>query len=424
MKRLSLLIFAACLMAVGLGSGCLIADGNQDQCCSQHEVCETYCDPYGNCSKDCWFEQTCTDTCGGSGGEGSGTFCYSDVECGNSEVCVNNGCAPPNTDQRGDAGLCQACETNVDCAGDGSICVGLAGTGGGATPLVCATTCSGNADCAANFECVTIGEGINVNSYCLPVPDQSDVRSCSNTPDLECTTAADCGPAESCVGNKCETPDDVECTSTDDCSAGEVCHQYECVADNTPECATRSDCATGEVCVDGTCEGGTESCVFNEECSGEAMCVNGSCYSTCSADSDCGRLEHCRQGLCQPTECRGTSDCAGDEVCVDATCKPGCDPATSGQCAPGFVCTDYGYCDRDPNVDCRSNAECARQEICVEGSCQVPCTCNQDCPGGQVCDIDAGTCYDPGAEAPQTCETTCDCPSGQQCNASGECVAG
>lgn len=420
MKRLVWILMAAAVMAVGL-SGCLIADGNSSgECCYQYEVCDTYCDPYGNCTRDCWFEESCPATCDSGGTDSNnqnGDFCYSDVDCSGEDVCVNNSCQRPDTSQRGTAGLCQACETNSDCVDPNALCIELQRDGGPAE-RVCTTPCDGG--CPNGFECV----GIDGSNQCLPEANSADVRTCADAPNLECVTASDCAAGESCVNNKCEAPDTAECTADGDCGAGEVCDRQECVPDSGAECTTRSDCASGEVCVDGVCEGGTQSCVFNNECD-DGLCVDGQCYSSCSTDDECGRLEHCRQGVCRATECRGTSDCAGDEVCVDATCKPACSPdASTDTCGAGYVCTDYGYCDRDPNVECRSNAECSRDEVCLEGECRAACTCNQDCDSGTICDTGTNTCVDDGGNTPTSCQTSCDCPSGQQCSDSGECVAG
>ncbi len=419
MKRFAWMIIAAGLMAVGLGSGCLVTNGNSSHadCCYEYQRCETYCDPFGNCSKDCWYENSCPDSCATSTGGSEPSYCYSDVDCPDGQVCVNNTCHQADTTQRGNAGLCQACETNADCADPNALCVRL-GEQGTVGETVCTTPCGSG--CPNGFECVSI----DGSAQCLPAVNDQNVRTCASAPSLECVTARDCQVGESCVNNHCQAPTTEECAADNDCSPGEACQNGTCVADNQPECTTRSDCASGEVCVSGQCQQGTQSCVFNSECSGDGLCVDGTCYASCSADSDCGNYEHCRQGVCRRTECRGTSDCAGDEICVDAACKPACDPsASTDTCAAGYVCTQNGFCDRDPNVECRSNAECSRDEICDGGTCKVPCECNQDCPTGQVCDLDNGTCKDPGANAPTTCETTCDCPSGQQCS-NGACVNG
>lgn len=420
MKRLYGLILTLLMLAFGFGTGCLVADGYEEQgdCCVNFERCETWHDPFGNSDQSCWFETSCSQSCeaGTDEPDQPGDFCYNDSDCPGDDLCLRNECRPPDTTERGDAGLCQACETNADCADPDALCVRLGpAEGGGET--ICGQPCDGG--CPDGFECAQIGHA----SQCLPTPDAQNQRSCQGAPELECVRAGDCDAGESCVNNRCEAPDDAECKEGSDCPSGEECRQGACVERDAPECITRNDCSTGQVCVDGECSGGQESCVFNEECPDEAMCVDGTCFSACAEDAECGAYEHCRQGLCQPTECSGTADCGGGEVCVDAMCKPACEPNTSTEaCGPGYSCTEHGFCDRDPEVECRSNAECLRAEICVEGSCEAPCTCNQDCADGQVCDLDSGTCEDPGADAPLTCETTCDCASGAQCNNSGECV--
>jgi hypothetical protein len=424
MKRFAWTIITACLMAVGLGSGCLITDGSSTagECCYQYETCETYCDPYGNCEDECWFQESCPTTCdsGGTTNNGDnnqgGDFCYSDAECSGDDICVGNSCERPDTAERGTAGICQACETKSDCVDPNALCVQLRNDDSGPAERVCTAPCGSDSDCPSGFECSNIGG----STQCLPEPNANNVRTCESAPDLECVTARDCAAGESCVNNECEAPDTAECGADADCGSGEVCDRQECVPEGTEnECTTRSDCASGQVCTNGTCEGGTESCVFNNECSEEGLCVNGNCFSACSQDDDCGNLEHCRQGICRTTECNGTSDCAGDEMCIDATCMPACE--SSGDCDSGYVCTEHGYCDRDPNVECRSGAECSRDEVCYKETCRAACTCNQDCSTGEICDMESNTCVDDGGEPPTTCEDTCDCPSGLQCNDSGQC---
>jgi len=423
MKRVYWMIFLVAMFAFGFGSGCLITDGNSagGDCCVNYEKCETVCDFTGNCRQSCWFEELCSDTCGGEagepGGEDSLDFCYHDGDCAGAEICVNNLCRVPTTTERGEAGLCQACQTNSDCADPDALCV-LLGDEDAGGETVCTTPCGSG--CGEGFECKTIAG----SSQCLPKADANGVRSCANVPELECVTARDCAAGESCVNNECEAPETAECSASNPCASGETCRLGECVEDNAPECADRNDCATGQTCEAGACVGGDETCVFNSECAEGAMCVNGKCFSDCSVDEECGRYEYCRQGLCQPSECSGTQDCAGDEVCVDAICQPACDPNTSSDsCGEGYICADGGFCDRDPNVECRTSAECLRAEICIEGQCESPCTCNTDCAGGEVCNLDSGTCEVPADGGPESCDSVCDCVSGEQCVAN-ECVAG
>lgn len=423
MKRVYWMIFTVALFALAFGSGCLITDGNSaaGDCCVNYEQCETYCDFTGSCRQNCWFEESCTETCDGDSSTGDDgdapEFCYNDGDCPGPDICIDNQCKRPDTTERGDAGLCQACETNSNCVDPDALCVRLGDEAGGGE-TVCSAPCGSG--CADGFECVNIAG----SSQCLPKVNAQNVRTCADIPTFECVVARDCATGESCVNNKCEAPETAECSANKPCASGEVCRLGECVADDAPECTSRNDCATGQTCDDGECVGGNETCVFNKDCADNAMCVNGTCFSDCSADDQCGRYEYCRQGLCQPQECNGTSDCAGDEVCVAAICEPACEPNTSDEvCADGYLCTDGGFCDRDPNVECRTSAECLRAEICLDGQCESPCDCNTDCGSGEVCNLDQGTCEVPADGGPDTCESICDCVSGEQCVAN-ECVSG
>jgi hypothetical protein len=406
MKHLNLwTLVAAMVAAVTLGSGCLVVSGGDDGECYEYEVCETYCDQF-ECWEECWWEEaeSCNNPVGGD------QACASDVECSEGLVCVNNLCQRRSTDDQGQAGLCQACESNADCVGEDAKCL-LLNESGGSAELVCGRSCSSNADCPGGFECLQLDAN---NSQCLPEKNGDGVRTCGTTPDLECTTAQDCAAGESCVNNECEPPEGSECQVDADCGAGDVCRSFDCVAETEPECTDRSDCASGEVCLDGSCEAGTESCVFSSECSDDGKCINGQCQSVCSSDADCATNESCRNGVCRVLECRRTADCPAGDVCVDSSCASTCN--ADSECDAGYVCDERGFCKEDPNVQCRTNAECSRDEICVEGNCQMPCTCNQDCPQGDVCNLDSGLCEDAPSDAPDSCEDSCDCPSGLSCN--------
>ncbi len=432
MKSMIPKLMALIVAAMSL-SGCLVVaehDG-QTECyddCYDYEVCETYCDAW-SCWDECWWETSCDTYCEETTiieeeyYDDPVVECYSDIDCGEGQICVADSCEPLDTDANGFAGLCQSCETNADCVEGDALCIQLNFDQATSTgEKVCTRSCEYNHECPAGFECINISSEVGTPAQCLPVKGEFEKRTCNPSPELECVRATDCALGESCVANECVGPNDAECDSNNPCSNGEVCRNFTCVAENAPECTTRTDCASGEICIDGSCEAAAESCVFNSECDGGA-CVDGKCASSCSADSECGANEHCRAGLCEAIGCRRSADCGAGEICVDAVCEATCNKDTGAGCDTGYVCNDFGYCDEDPNVSCRTNAECARDEICNAGSCQTPCSCNQQCSSGDICNLDTGLCEDPNAgnePAPTQCTDDCDCPSGQSCNA-GQC---
>ena len=421
---IALVMFGAITM-----SGCLIVSeshtttggGCYDEC-YDYEVCETYCDAW-ECWDECWWETSCTTVCEETVvvDDTPAAQCYSDLDCGEGQICVGDVCKPRDTEDNGLSGLCQVCETEQDCSDDGALCIRLnfdqATTTG---EKVCTRPCEYNHECPAGFECINVSSEVGVSPQCLPILTEFEKRTCNPSPELECVRASDCGVGESCVANECVAPEHAECSSRTPCADGETCHNFKCIAADEPECTTRTDCASGEVCIDGACAAAAEEgCVFNEECDG-GMCVDGSCLSTCEADTDCGTGERCRAGLCEPLECRRSADCAAGSICVDAQCEKLCDAATGAGCDFGYECNDLGYCEADPAVECRSNAECAQNELCTDGACLVACTCNQQCGEGETCNVDLGVCEAPDAEPTDppaaACEDDCDCPSGQSCN--------
>ncbi|MEM1347411.1 MAG: hypothetical protein AAGI01_02575 [Myxococcota bacterium] len=431
-KQLALAI-GMLAMAMTFSSGCLVVagDGRHNGACYDDcydtQVCDTYCDPW-ECWEECWYETTCTTTCeeiydASADPASAGAQCASDIDCAADLSCVDGACKVVADQGNGKAGLCQTCEVTSDCFESDARCVRLNYDQATRTgEKVCSRVCEDNNDCAAGFECIRVSAEVGVPAQCLPTQTKADgERTCNAAPELECVKATDCEVGESCVNNACTGPNNAECSSSDPCPAGETCRAFECVAEGVQECIDRTDCSNNSICVDGSCIEQAASCVFNSECDG-GKCVDGQCADMCSANDDCGPFEMCRQGLCEQIECRRSADCEPGNVCVDANCIAACD--RSSDCADGYVCAQEGFCDADPTVECRSTAECQQNEICMGGACQAACACNQDCPNaGDVCDLNTGTCSDPGAEAPTTCASNCDCPAGEMCTPDGACAA-
>jgi len=394
--------------AVLVQAGCLVVEPEDEvRGCETftYQKCETFCDPH-NCWQECWEREVTRDDCSSPGRDAPGGSCQSDRDCAGGLVCLSGTCG-------GHGGLCQTCETSLDCAGASARCVSLNEPGGDAK--VCSRICEANRDCPADFQCVRSGD--SSAGHCLPERNSNGTRSCDSIPNGECTSAGDCADGERCVRNECVPPENAECSGDEECSAGEVCRDFECVADDQPDCLSRSDCRSDEICIDGSCESRNpegEGCVFNEECDEGALCVDGRCLSRCENRSDCNNREFCREGLCREVECRTNPDCPTGQICVEASCVDACDRASD--CGDGFECSDNGFCEPDPDVECRSNAECARDEMCNDGQCVAPCTCNQQCPEGEVCNMEDGLCEDPSDTASPDCENDCGCPSGQTCS--------
>lgn len=407
---------AAILFVCVMMSGCLIVSGGEgeeheefddEECwteCHDYSGCETVCDDYG-CWDECYDEVTCETVCESESVHTTNTdyfdepsYCYSDLECAEGRICVSGVCEPADTDQRGSAGLCQACESRSDCVEEDALCLGfLADEDSGPVETVCGRACE-EGNCPQGFVCISVGEAADPDQ-CVPEREEDEVRSCSAGGSLECVVAADCDGAEQCVDNTCQAPTGAECTDDTDCDDGEVCDAYQCVDDaDSSQCVTPDECADHQTCVDGECVRDLESCVFNADCASDYRCVDGQCTPTCDTDADCGTSERCRENICEYIECYQTSDCSPGNICVDASCETACDE--TADCSDGFICDDLGYCAPDPDVECRSSAECAPEQECSpQGTCEAACTCNSDCADGEICSTDTGICQEPETDS-------------------------
>jgi hypothetical protein len=278
-----------------------------------------------------------------------------------------------------------------------------------------------------------------------PDPDES-VR--------QCTTTADCSEGEACRGGLCLS----RCSSDSDCNDGETCGLGNlCIR----TCEGNGDCKDGE-----TCEQTTGACF-----------VEGTSFETCSTDNECGATEYCGGGTCLPdgcsedahcvngempgstnicgestnacsTGCRENSDCESDEICNEQTntCRPaGC---TMTSCGDFQTCEEVedgpsecrwtGNCDSD--FQCEAYADqigedvpytCQNRDDQGVGECKVKpeCQSDDDCSGGQICEIASSE------DGRNTCRAGCRCDNGEDCeyacglsrpvcNDSNECASG
>jgi Cys-rich repeat protein len=145
---------------------------------------------------------------------------------------------------------------------------------------------------------------------------------------------------------------------------------------------------------------------------------------------------YCLPGVSTCVECIDDSQCGPGRIC-DSThnCRAGCS-GTSPACAGGEVCdVDAGTC-----VGCLSNANCTQPPVCnpATKSC-VGCLTGTDCHGSTlVCDPQTMTCVQCDADndcgagklcqnhacVPGCSQSHSACPNNQVCDtASGKCVA-
>ncbi|MDP1828012.1 MAG: hypothetical protein Q8L48_32355 [Archangium sp.] len=157
------------------------------------------------------------------------------------------------------------------------------------------------------------------------------------------------------------------------------------------------------------------NCTSASQCGTGEGCLDCKC-GTCTRSSQCLQGQVCVDGTCRG--CTGSFECTPPSQCVSALCSP---PCTGNDCPNGQVCDlDAGFC-----AACSAARPCAAGQVCLDGACQ-PCTANSQCAPG-VCQPDAGC----GACGPQAtcdaglvcradggcdgCTTAAECPAGQAC---------
>ncbi len=394
---------AGLMLAMLLIPGCLIIseehhhndDGHCYTECYEHQVCQPYCDAY-SCWDDCWMQTSCDTVCDGSAPDddyfNEPAYCFSDHDCNEGRICVSGSCKAADTDDRGQGGLCQACQSRQDCGEQDALCLQINyDESTGFAETVCGRACELDSECPSGFECLKVSDDDSLSPQCVPEQDSGGLRTCDAGDDLECVGASDCAVGESCVNNTCQGPSNAECNADSDCAGGQKCSGYQCV----DQCVA-GDCGDGEMCIDGECVRETISCVFNADCPDDARCVDGQCAATCSESDDCGANERCRQGVCEYIECYQTSDCSAGQVCVEASCEQGCQQ--DSDCGFGFICSGFNFCQPDPDVECRSSAECSSDQACNDaGECVSSCACDDQCGTGQICNENSGICEDEGS---------------------------
>jgi len=283
--------------------------------------------------------------------------------CEMSDACCKVHCP-------GAVGLC--------CNGDGEVCCGKDGPGGGS----CCTNCCGSPNEMAGAVCC--GRGLI----------SGEERNCLN-PSIGLCCEAD---GTVCGGNDCCPPGWTCCNDHYCAPPGHECCSDPNVASSTPNFF----CGNGQHCVDPK----TNLC-----CGADAGPECGSGTTCCGGAQLCGSNQQC----CTILDLCGTSCCPAPQICVNGTecCED--DAHTCG----GHCCSGFQQC---------CNGQCCGG-ICVNGSICCP-SINQKC--GNVCCPQGSACIDEAHGICQTCpgggegcptgsgDPTC-CPSASQCCSDGTC---
>lgn len=345
------------------------------------------------------------------------------------------------------------------------------------TPLVttAGTPCQQAWDCATPLRCEASpidGAGLTCvapaaeNERCDDVAREQDlaVRTCADglacvlglctTPlgDGDTCTAAGvpCAGGLACLPTGlCGAPQaaDAPCTNPSQCQGDLVCAGGLCAVLDAGQplggaCGTDSDCATRcVVCRPDGSDGGTacalrgaddEPCAVDDDCQAGLFCdpAAARCASYASPGAACGPSAECASGFLCTSDAPPTLDDAGPEDAGPppdggfvATCTrlpvigEGCIRAGPWTCGTGS-CVD-GVCRAgSPGDVCVNDGDCT--DLCVEGACTVapregaPCTADDRCAAGLLCNDNGRCLLPPGAGEP--------CAPGQRCGDGAYCT--
>jgi hypothetical protein len=266
----------------------------------------------------------------------------------------------------GAVGLC--------CNGDGEVCCGEDGPGGG----TCCTSCCGD-------------------------PKDADAVCCGRrTPQSEERTCVD--P----VLKLCCEPDGTICANgTECCAPGETCCGDYCAPPGAECCSTATSpqrfffCGTGQHCVDPQTN---LCCPANGGPACNGVCCLGSEVCAPGNQQCCSPLDLCGDACCPSGVCiNGTECCEPPSNVCGGHCCPPLNACCNGQCCAG-ACVGGGICCPTVERAC-GNTCCGEHTFCVDPATS---TC-QACPGG------VGEACAPNRNNPQCC------PSAAQCCGNGTC---
>lgn len=393
------------------------------------------CDSSRDCSADSLICDTDAREC---------VECLADVDCfGEGEICLNRSCQLVTTCESSRQcpgqvcdtarGFCVDCVEDVDCPGEqtceDSACVDPppsceSDRQCSELGMVCATDrgicveCVRPEDCVEGFTCSGDNRCVRRNTDCDPgiveCAGESQFRRCRS--DGTWGQPLPCLEGQTCDGGTCSDP---SCDPA--CDSGEICVEGVCQA-----LTCSPDCTGDEVCTEGVCR-----CGDGARCGAGTVCSGGSCVPT-SCDPACAVGESCVEGTCQ---CGSGPSCTGGQVCeggacVDPACVPACDAgetcvAGACRCGTGPACGSGETCDAGTCRPVTCTPACDSGETCVSGACM--CGSGPPCGSGQACV--SGTCRPttctPGCAAGETCDFgICRCGTGPACTGGQTCVSG
>ncbi|MBN1947386.1 MAG: hypothetical protein JW797_17075 [Bradymonadales bacterium] len=240
--------------------------------------------------------------------------------------------------------------------------------------------------------------------------------------DHDCPTGRYCNPTtgQCLVGCRTDDPattaiNEDTCTAEDEC---QVCSADTHLCEEIPGCRccqSDEDCRSHQYCdVEGcacvvgcriddpaTAEVDEDNCPLGQYCDPDDR----TCHDEpCETDGDCETLQFCY-----------LPDPESDEV---AECRDGCridDPATTGtnedNCVAAWGSPTNYHCDPWLRlcvpIICFEDEDCPEGQVCDVDQCRDGCRGDDDCPADQPCDPDTRTCrcrFDEDCDINQVCE--------------------
>lgn len=413
-------------------------------CSSTDPVCMTACTD----STQCLSPNTCNTTTGSCGKKPTGAACSAASECDSgvcaqgfccsttcTGTCMSCGvsgaegtCSPIPAGTAAPAGQCSdngaaSCGSNGKCDGKGTCQLYSSGTSCGSA------TCNGSTESAAP-QCDGLGTcKAGATRTCDPyVCGTSACRT-------SCTGVADCGANYSCVSNRCQLlPTGTACSAGAQCATG-ICAQGYCcstVCSGCNSCGLTGTLGTCKPLANGATPSPASTCTATDPsgCKTDGLCDgNGGCRNY-PAGTTCGAASCVGSALTPAKVCDGNGSCASG-----GSVKP-CDPymcnadgtACRSSCSSNTDCVSTATCDGTTcgllplGASCGSNAAC-NSGFCVDGvCCNNACTgtcmaCNLTGNGGSCTPVGAGN--DPANECTPSDASTCGLDG--TCDGSGAC---
>ncbi|MCA9564068.1 MAG: hypothetical protein KC561_11300, partial [Myxococcales bacterium] len=384
---------------------------DQPEICPEGFFCATLQEGIAQCAPETLYCQSqCDEPC-----ENPGDFCDP----------ISGECGPQPE-------LCDECQINEQCGGDGSICLTFPDID---SSRGCVTPCSGNEPCPDGYACLAVNEEGTLR-MCVP-----EALTCvDRCAEVDCVDGAICDP----LTGQCETPLGFcdPCVSSTLCGGeGDLClGLIDGNAHCTLDCSQGQECPSGSFCA-GLTNGGSQCVPFNLVCIDK--CVEPEevvCPSGQNCDPVDGECKESTLTLCQ-APCEDNFACgAQNDICVgfegqlnSAFCAQEC--GENAPCPFGYSCAllsdgvtrQCSPTDFDLGCGACTDVSCPEGEACrpSDGECvAVPqaCTTSEECGAGEVCDIFENRCVPSGL----SCESFSDCGSSAECTSpsvgvTGEC---